>query len=91
MSSNPNIPQDGYLRIPQIIGDPLATPPILPIIPISKSGWWAGVKSGRYPAPVKLSEKVTVWRAEDIRALLNEGIQNDVSKTAPTCAGAGSK
>lgn len=70
MSIVPNLPESGFVRLSQIIGKPKADPPLLPIIPVSKSTWWAGVKSGRYPAPVKLSERVTAWRAEDIRALV---------------------
>lgn len=44
---------------------------ILKLIPISKSTWWAGVKSGRYPKPVKLSTRTTAWRVEEIRNLIN--------------------
>ena len=40
------------------------------LLPISLAGWWAGVKSGHYPQPIKLSPRVTVWRREDIMALL---------------------
>ena len=64
------LPETGFLRLPQIIGNPKAIPPIPPIIPIKKSAWWAGCKAGRYPAPVKLSPRVTAWRVEDIRALI---------------------
>ena len=39
-------------------------------IPVSKSTWWAGIKSGRYPKPVKLGPRITAWRVEDIRALI---------------------
>lgn len=60
----------GFLRIAQIIGNPKAVPPIPAIIPVKKSCWWAGVKSGRFPAAVKLGPRVTVWRVEDIRALI---------------------
>ena len=67
-----NLPETGYLRIYQILGDPKATPPIPAIIPISKSTWWAGVKSGRYPKPVKLSERSTAWRVEYIRVLIEQ-------------------
>lgn len=56
------LPETGYLRIKQI----------LQFIPVSKSTWWAGVKDGRFPAGIKLSPKVTVWRAEDIRALIQD-------------------
>ena len=61
---------DGYLRIRQILGDAKATPPIPPIIPISKSSWWQGVKAGRYPQPVKLGPRTTAWKVRDIRDLL---------------------
>ena len=65
------LPQGGFLRLKQIIGDPNAEPPIPPLIPICKSTWWAGVKSGRYPQPVRsLSARITVWRAEDVRRLI---------------------
>lgn len=43
---------------------------ILQLIPISKSSWWAGVKSGKYPQPVKLGPRTTAWKVEDIRALI---------------------
>lgn len=38
-------------------------------IPVSKSTWWQGVKDGRFPKPLKLGPRTTVWKAEDIRAL----------------------
>ena len=65
------LPETGYLRLSQIIGDRKAVPPIPPIIPISKSTWWAGVKSGLYPSPVKLGPRITAWRIEDIRAFIS--------------------
>ena len=43
------LPRAGLARLEQIIGDPTADPPIPPLIPISKSTWWAGVRSGRFP------------------------------------------
>lgn len=66
------LPTDGYVRLPQIIGDPKAEPPILPVIPVSKSSWWSGCKTGRYPAPVKLGPRTTAWRVSDIRALIEQ-------------------
>jgi len=66
------LPETGFLRLSQIIGNPKANPPIPAIIPVSKSTWWAGVKSGRYPKPSKsLGERITAWRVEDIRALIH--------------------
>jgi predicted DNA-binding transcriptional regulator AlpA len=49
-------------------------PEVLYFFPVSKSTWWAGVKAGKYPAGIKLSERVTAWRAEDINRLLNGGM-----------------
>jgi len=65
---NYQLPETGFLRLKQIVGDPKTGIP--PIIPIKKTTWWAGVKSGRYPKPIKLSPRVTVWRVEDIRRLI---------------------
>ena len=44
---------------------------IKPILPISRASWWAGVKSGKYPQPVKLSSRTTCWRESDILALVD--------------------
>ena len=66
------LPESGYIRLPQIIGNPKAVPPIPAIVPVSKSTWWAGVKSGRFPQPVRtLGVRITAWRVEDIRQLLD--------------------
>ncbi|RLA48223.1 MAG: transcriptional regulator [Gammaproteobacteria bacterium] len=67
--------ETGYLRLYQIIGNNKAEPPIPPIIPVSKSTWWAGVKLGRFPQPIKLGPRTTAWRVEDIRALINKGVK----------------
>ncbi|MDL2279920.1 AlpA family phage regulatory protein [Desulfovibrio sp. OttesenSCG-928-G11] len=55
-----NIPTTGFLRLPQVLA----------LIPISKSVWWEGCKTGRFPKPVKLGPRTTAWRAEDIAALM---------------------
>jgi hypothetical protein len=64
------LPETGFLRLRQIIGDPKAEPPIPALIPVGKSCWWDGVRSGRFPAAVRLGPRVTAWRVEDIRALI---------------------
>ena len=73
-SASPALPTPllGFLRLPQIIGDPDATPPIPAIIPVCATTWWAGLKAGRYPKGIKLSPRVTVWRASDVFALINQ-------------------
>ena len=67
---NKDIPR--FLRLKNIIGDPKSNPPIPAIIPISKSSWWNGIKSGRYPKPIKLGENTTVWKENDIRKLVEK-------------------
>ncbi|GHT81364.1 hypothetical protein AGMMS49960_17710 [Betaproteobacteria bacterium] len=63
------IPETGFLRLPQIIGDPKTNTP--PIVPVKKTTWWLGVKSGRFPAPVRIGGgRAVFWRVEDIRALI---------------------
>lgn len=58
-------------RLKEIIGDPKATPPIPPLIPVSKSTWFKGVKDGRYPQPVRnLGKRISAYRDEDIDKLL---------------------
>jgi prophage regulatory protein len=57
------LPDEGFVRLSAIIG------PGGPI-PVSKSTWWAGVKDGRFPRPIKLGRGITVWRVEEIRALI---------------------
>lgn len=37
---------------------------------ISRSGWWKGVKEGKFPPGIKLSPRVTVWKSSDIDALI---------------------
>jgi len=65
------LPETGFLRLRQIIGDRKTDPPTPAIIPVSKSTWWQGIKTGRYPKPIKLGERCTAWRVEDILNLIN--------------------
>ena len=61
------LPEKGFFRIKLILS----------LVPVSKSTWWAGVKSGRFPKAYKLGPRTTAWKAEDIKELLerlgNEG------------------
>ena len=60
------LPKTGFVRLTSILG------PSGPI-PVSKSTWWEGVKSGRFPKPLKLGPRITAWRVEDIRRLIERG------------------
>ncbi len=66
------IPEIGFLRLRYIIGDSKSDPPIPAIIPVCASSWWAGVKSGIYPAPVKLGPNTTAWTVESIMELIEK-------------------
>jgi len=50
----------GFLRLPQV----------LKLFPVCKSTWWAGVRDGLYPKPVKLGNRCTAWRVQDVRELI---------------------
>lgn len=65
------IQQDSLFRLKQIVGDLKSDPPIPPIIPVCATSWWNGVKSGKYPKPIKLGPKTTVWKGSDLLALVN--------------------
>jgi prophage regulatory protein len=54
---------DRLLRLPQV----------LELIPVSKSHFWQGVRTGKYPRPFKLSDRVTVWRESEVMQLVNKG------------------
>lgn len=53
----PALPETGFLRQPQVLA----------FVPISKSTLWRRIQARTFPEPLKLSQRVTVWRAEDIR------------------------
>lgn len=54
------LPETGFLRLSSV----------LKVFPVSKSTWWAGVKEGKFPKPIKLTKRTTAWKAEDIHQLL---------------------
>lgn len=65
-------PESAFFRLKQILGDPKADPPIPPLIPVSKSTWYAGVASGRYPQPVRLSARTSAWKTSSIYSLIEK-------------------
>lgn len=60
-------PPDAMLRLPQV----------LTLYPVGKSTWWAGIKDGRYPRGVKLSERTTAWKASEIYKLIESQSTQD--------------
>ena len=66
-----HLPETGFLRLKQIIGNAKSVPPVPAIIPVSKSTWWEGVRKGKYPQPVRsLGLRITAWKVEDILGLI---------------------
>ena len=60
MATHNVLPETGFLRLPTV----------LRVYPVSKSSWWAGIKAGKYPRPVKLGPRISAWKVADIRALI---------------------
>jgi len=56
----PPLPAEGFVRLPTV----------LQVIPLGRTSWWNGVKSGRYPPAHKIGARATGWKVEDIRALI---------------------
>lgn len=38
------------------------------LLPMGETTIWDKVRSGEFPAPIKLTERITAWRIEDIQA-----------------------
>lgn len=62
------LPPTGFLRLHQIVQ--CKNSKTQPLIPICRSSFLNGVKSGKYPKPFKLGERTTAWKVEDIKALV---------------------
>ena len=56
--------------VPQPVDRFLRLPDVLAIYPVSRATWWAGVKTGRFPRPVKLGPRTTAWRLSDVDKLV---------------------
>lgn len=68
------LPEEGLVRLPQIIGDRKRG--ITGVFPISRSSWYAGIKAGLYPEPVKLGPRTAAWEVGKIRKLLEQQTAN---------------
>jgi predicted DNA-binding transcriptional regulator AlpA len=59
------LPQTGYVRQRELLAH---------VLPWSSATHWRKVASGDFPAPVKLSARVTAWRVEDVRKWMAERV-----------------
>jgi predicted DNA-binding transcriptional regulator AlpA len=66
-STSSALPEAGLLRLPDV----------LRYIPVSRSTIYSKIKSGAWPAPVRISQRVVAWKASDIRDLLERFEQGD--------------
>jgi prophage regulatory protein len=66
-----SLPDNAFIRQAQLVPSP-NRPGIAAPIPFSACTLWRKVRTGEFPKPVKLSERVTAWRVGDVRAWLRE-------------------
>ncbi len=62
----PAFPETGFVRLRQILG----------VIPVCPTTWWKMCREGKAPKGTKLGRNITVWKAEDIRALIAQLAEN---------------
>jgi prophage regulatory protein len=62
--------KERFVRITEICGD--RRKGIEPLVSVSKSYWWKGVRTGQFPAPIKLSPRVSVWRYSEIQDFIRK-------------------
>lgn len=72
ITTSNQLPETGFLRVWQIIGDKKKGIP--PLIPVGRTTFLNNVKSCKYPylKPVKLGERTTAYKVEDVRRLIIE-------------------
>lgn len=44
-------------------------PPVRGEVPMAASTWWAGIRKGIYPPPIKIGPRKCVWRRSEVRAI----------------------
>lgn len=45
----------------------LRLPQVLEIIPVSKAAFYKGISAKKFPAPIKISSRLSVWKLTEIR------------------------
>ena len=59
-NQRPVLPVDGFVRLPAVLA----------VFPVSRSTWFEGVRTGRFPKPVHLGPRTVAWPVASIRALI---------------------
>jgi len=69
MNLNDALPATGYVRQSQLVRDK-KRPGFVALIFVCAATLWRWVSAKKFPAPHKLSEGVTAWKVEEVRAWL---------------------
>lgn len=56
-------------------GQLVRLPKTLEALGIPRSSFYAGIKKGLFPKPVKLGERTAAWRSDDLIKIINEGVE----------------
>jgi len=56
------LPSTGYVRLPQVLA----------VYPVSRSKLYSDIKIGKFPAPTKLSERISAWKVETLLSFLSQ-------------------
>ncbi len=52
----------------------LRLPQVLSLMGVSQSCWYAGMRRGDYPSPVRIGRRAVAWRLADLKPLLDHGL-----------------
>lgn len=63
------LPDTAFVRQSQLIRDPKHPTRPTPL-PFSSATFWRWIRDGKFPKPIKLGQRVTVWKVGDVRAWL---------------------
>lgn len=56
-----SLPNGAFIRLPVVLA----------LLGISRSSFYAGIQSGKYPPPVKVGTRASAWRKSEILDLQN--------------------
>jgi prophage regulatory protein len=60
MPTTTSLPDDGLVHLKTVLS----------VIQIGRSAWYAGIRAGKFPPPVKVGTR-SLWKVSEIRALIN--------------------
>lgn len=77
-----SVPSTGWLRLENIIGrraqindkGAIVKPEIIGLLGMSKSQWYAGIKSGKFPPGQEIYGDVRYWSTEEILKIITDPV-----------------